>query len=121
MALAPTRDESEDMVSKDAQEATPEVRDILVETRAHLEWLRDAGVEEVHADDAPRVASPFPAAGASGASARSRERPPASPSIEVGGSAPDSPAPPPAVAGGGGRDPSTSTEADRLLRFLVEW
>jgi len=91
MALAPTRDESEDMVSKDAQETTPEVRDILVETRAHLEWLRDAGVEEVHADGAPRVASPFPAAGASGASARSRERPPAWPSIEVGGSAPDTP------------------------------
>ncbi len=67
----------------------------------------------------PSVSSP--AAGACGASARCRERPPASPSIEVGGSAPDSPAPPPAVAGGGGRDPSTSTEADRLLRFLVEW
>ena len=38
---------------------------------------------------APVVSSP--AAGACGASARCRERPPASPSIEVGGSAPDTP------------------------------
>jgi HEAT repeats len=50
---------------------------------------------------APRAA-PLPglAAGAFGASARYREQPPASPSIEVGGSAPDTPA----ASGGRGHD-----------------
>jgi uracil-DNA glycosylase len=86
-------------VSKGLQENTSEVREILAEARAHLEWLRDAGVEEVEKptpgprpapSTAPSTLSPA-GGGAYGASARYRERPPASPSIGVGGSAPDTP------------------------------